>query len=456
MIKGTSSKLLVSSIHTNRLQCYRFYFREGSECATSTAPTLPALTSFWSVATTLTDTVKQRTAAITASIKETDWRAELGGLQKELKSETAELGIHALAASEQLTNKARMAVAAIPTAVNKLPGAVQERLPDARAKLSREASASVGEAGQRLGQLGSSFIERSTDLFDHIVTSIEKELSKNDPPKPLSAPKLGLSSASMSGRYSRFDADVAAMQRDSSTYCEEPDDINDFENWKGSFSLTDHRAEIGSILSGNVFMAELQSRIVPLIVSYDDFWTRYYYRLAKLKVKHDTIRALTQDTDNNKGLEEDETDGGWGSDGDSGSTANAHEAGNDLQNEQHRQPEQGVIGAGEQEDISVRERVSRENEGVVEPEESVEPGIEEQLPTGEADIDIKDGMSPEKVNEESPEAGSRGASTSLTIESGDEEDWGVVEETKREKNPTQKEAEENSDIDSNWGDDDWA
>lgn len=29
----------------------------------------------------------------------------------------------------------------------------------------------------------------------------------------------------------RFDADVAAMQRDSSTYCDEPEDTEEFEDW---------------------------------------------------------------------------------------------------------------------------------------------------------------------------------------------------------------------------------
>jgi hypothetical protein len=30
--------------------------------------------------------------------------------------------------------------------------------------------------------------------------------------------------------------------------------------------------------AGNAFMAELQSRIVPLLVEKEDFWARYFYR----------------------------------------------------------------------------------------------------------------------------------------------------------------------------------
>lgn len=41
-------------------------------------------------------------------------------------------------------------------------------------------------------------------------------------------------------------------------------------------------------------MAELQSRIVPLIVEYNVFWTRYFYRLHLLREKHSQRQQLAQ------------------------------------------------------------------------------------------------------------------------------------------------------------------
>lgn len=41
-------------------------------------------------------------------------------------------------------------------------------------------------------------------------------------------------------------------------------------------------------------MAELQQRIVPLIVSHETFWTRYFYRLHKLKEQHEQRQQLAQ------------------------------------------------------------------------------------------------------------------------------------------------------------------
>jgi hypothetical protein len=38
-------------------------------------------------------------------------------------------------------------------------------------------------------------------------------------------------------KYSRFEAQVNAMQRDSSTYCDEPEDAEDYAKWKEDFKL---------------------------------------------------------------------------------------------------------------------------------------------------------------------------------------------------------------------------
>ena len=38
----------------------------------------------------------------------------------------------------------------------------------------------------------------------------------------------------------------------------------------------------------------LQTRIVPLIVSHDMFWTRYFYRLHLLHTEHEKRQRLTQ------------------------------------------------------------------------------------------------------------------------------------------------------------------
>ena len=51
------------------------------------------------------------------------------------------------------------------------------------------------------------------------------------------------------------------------------------------FDLGGRKADIEAIIQSNAFMAELQSRIVPLIVQYDAFWTRYFYQCVPLPHK---------------------------------------------------------------------------------------------------------------------------------------------------------------------------
>lgn len=75
---------------------------------------------------------------------------------------------------------------------------------------------------------------------------------------------------------------VSAMQRDSSTYCDEPEDTEDYASWCSSFDIAAKKGDIAKITSENAFMGELQSRIVPIIVEYEDFWTRYFYRWVAL------------------------------------------------------------------------------------------------------------------------------------------------------------------------------
>ena len=86
------------------------------------------------------------------------------------------------------------------------------------------------------------------------------------------------------GKYSRLDADISSMQRDSATYCDEPADTADYQAWRSNFDLTSYKPAVAQLITDNAFMAELQARIVPVIVEYDAFWTRYFYRLHLLEV----------------------------------------------------------------------------------------------------------------------------------------------------------------------------
>ncbi|KAJ7299155.1 hypothetical protein O6H91_Y294400 [Diphasiastrum complanatum] len=78
------------------------------------------------------------------------------------------------------------------------------------------------------------------------------------------------------------------MQCDSSTYCNEPEDKEDYSLWLSTFDLNSRKSEMDVILNDNTFIQELKERIVPAIVDEKTFWTRYFYRLNKLQQTEDT------------------------------------------------------------------------------------------------------------------------------------------------------------------------
>ncbi|GAQ79798.1 hypothetical protein KFL_000380310 [Klebsormidium nitens] len=158
---------------------------------------------------------------------------------------------------------------------------------------AHQAQNNLEKVGHVIEDFGSSFWRGTTEIFGQVKDAIKQadhEIS--------ATAKREKGSSSFStiprGKYSRFEAQVNAMQRDSSTYCDEPEDADDYAKWREEFKLDSKKEEIEKIGKENAFMQELQSRIVPLIVEYDTFWTRYFYRLHKLKQAEEARAGLVK------------------------------------------------------------------------------------------------------------------------------------------------------------------
>ncbi|KAL0039467.1 hypothetical protein WJX79_009469 [Trebouxia sp. C0005] len=182
--------------------------------------------SLWGVASSLADSVKKNTAEITTGLKETNWRAELEAFSKGVREEEHQL-------RKETVKRVEVA---------------KEHLPkDATAQLDmkrKELAVHLQKLGVGLGGLGKTLATRTTDLFDQVRDTVVEELSASD--KTKSRMKRQGSRSLSKGKYSRLEADI----------------------------------------SNNAFMAELQARIVPVIVDYQAFWTRYFYRLHLLEARH--------------------------------------------------------------------------------------------------------------------------------------------------------------------------
>ena len=94
--------------------------------------------------------------------------------------------------------------------------------------------------------------------------------------------------------FSRFDAQVRAIQNDVNTYVEEPEDLDDYNKWKLGFVLDDKGEEIQDLLEENGAMEGIYNRIVPKKVDQESFWFRYFYRVHRLKQAEDVRASLVK------------------------------------------------------------------------------------------------------------------------------------------------------------------
>jgi hypothetical protein len=416
--------------------------------------------SFWSVANALKDAVKQQTAEITASLQNTDWKTEMSALQKELKEDTVEIGQKAKEVTEELGQKTIHAAKNLPQVVDegrRKAVAQLEHLPTSSAARAKEAAAHLKEAGASLSQMGSRVVANTSEMFDHFSNAIQAEMNAaqdRDLNTSFTSGGGGASSSSRSlnrnesTKFSRFDADVASMQRDSSTYCDEPDDAEDFEAWNATFNLPGAKPDIAKFLSENTFMSELQARIVPVVVDYESFWTRYFYRLHKLEEKHAQLAALASRAQ----MEEDDL--GWGTEDEEEVGVNVEE-----QNVQDEEDEDVVEPA-----VAEPEAIKMEAGGA-----SADPELEKaEEDVGEAEIEaittaINDNKPETNAGEEEEEEKEEVELATATAAEKEATAAAVPVESKKKKKPedasaaaaTTKEDDDDDDEDafSNFGED---
>ena len=90
-----------------------------------------------------------------------------------------------------------------------------------------------------------------------------------------------------------FDKKVAAMQRDSSTYCDEPADAAAYTAFAATFDAASDETKnaVEALLAANSFMKVMSGRIVPAVVAYDVFWSRYFFNLRLLERERDAAET---------------------------------------------------------------------------------------------------------------------------------------------------------------------
>ncbi|KAJ4815531.1 BSD domain-containing protein 1 [Rhynchospora pubera] len=95
-------------------------------------------------------------------------------------------------------------------------------------------------------------------------------------------------------RYTRLEAQIMAIQSDEGTFTTDPEDMEDFENWKVGFDLEERKDEIEMLLYDSNVLESMSEQFIPDIVDYWTFWYRYFYRVLKVKQAEEARAELVK------------------------------------------------------------------------------------------------------------------------------------------------------------------
>lgn len=149
------------------------------------------------------------------------------------------------------------------------------------------AHGSLETVSHRIDEIGTTVLKGTSQIISQGKEAILVDGHESDSSDTNSSQYSSAHQSLNSKRYSRFDAQVSAIQGDTSTYCEEPEDLDDYNKWKLGFVLEEKSEEIDGLLDENGAMGSIYEKVVPDSVDRPTFWCRYFYKLHKLKQAED-------------------------------------------------------------------------------------------------------------------------------------------------------------------------
>lgn len=156
------------------------------------------------------------------------------------------------------------------------------------------AQESLETVGQAIDDIGATVWKSTAQIITHGRDSILAS-DHDDSDSPIKYYSHNKQQTLNVKRYSRFDMQVRAIQCDLNTYCTEPEDEVEFDKWRSeSFVLEENKEEIEKIYSENGFVKEIYNQVVPNRVDDAGFWSRYFYRVHKLKQAEEARALLVQ------------------------------------------------------------------------------------------------------------------------------------------------------------------
>ncbi|KAK4379920.1 hypothetical protein RND71_001782 [Anisodus tanguticus] len=212
----------------------------------------PNLTNTWTFGSTLLRTIASKSESVVQN-----YRRDLEEFSSGLKKETATI--------REVASRA----------VKDLPARLESG-----AAVAQESLESVGQAIDNIGSTVSEIIAHGKDSILVINDDSDCELSENS--------NRSSSLEKNAKPYSRIDATIRVIQCDAKTYCEEPEDLVDYNEWKLGFVLED--GEVEDLIKENGVIDEIYMEVVPSRVDHEAFWSRYFYKVHRIR-KAEEARA---------------------------------------------------------------------------------------------------------------------------------------------------------------------
>ncbi|PIM98268.1 putative protein, contains BSD domain [Handroanthus impetiginosus] len=198
------------------------------------------------------------------------------------------------------------------------------------------------------------------------------------------------------GRYSWFETQLSGIHSDLNTFCEEPEDVEEYKKWRSSFELEGRRDEIEELIGENGALESVYKRVVPSEVDHETFWCRYFYRVDKLKqqemVRANLVRRAIS-------VDDDDDELSWDVDDDDAKDGNGSELTSDVKAKGDGAGKKGVIdgssnGTREEKDVDNFDAVDGDKNDVVE---------SSKKSSGDVSIDEKEVKSDEVAGTKSDE-----------------------------------------------------
>ncbi|KAK6753844.1 hypothetical protein RB195_013061 [Necator americanus] len=96
-------------------------------------------------------------------------------------------------------------------------------------------------------------------------------------------------------------AKLMELQSSESTFCNEPENTEGFENWIARFVMEEYDAEVNMLLANNPKLREIYGKIVPTELDAKTFWSRYFFAVQIAEMDEElhqsfSLRELTVKT----------------------------------------------------------------------------------------------------------------------------------------------------------------